>query len=115
MSQTQWYGIYIYRASASHYLLWIEVQWNSSSTCTFKEDSNDLSLLKLAFNYFEDYNPQRLEKDQTEEMLMNCKSCKHLTDLIRCFYLPKQVYDKSNKDKYCVLKTASNKVEWGKY
>jgi hypothetical protein len=73
----------------------------------YKDSNNSLNFLELAFNYFEDYNPQRLEKDQNEEMLKNCKSCKHFTDLIRCFYLPKEVYDKSNKDNNCVLKTAT--------
>jgi len=58
------------------------------------KDSNDLSFLKLAFDYFEDYNPQRSKKDQNEEMIKYCKKIMQtLTDLIKCFYLPKEVYD----------------------
>jgi hypothetical protein len=83
----------------------------------FKDSSNNsLNFLELAFNYFENFNPQRSNKHQNEEMLKNFKSCKHFTDLIRCFYLPKEVYDKGwsrsahftdvNSEDKCILKTA---------
>ncbi|XP_045792781.1 UPF0481 protein At3g47200-like isoform X1 [Trifolium pratense] len=75
----------------------------------FKDSNNGFNFLELAFNYFEDYNPQRSNKDENEEMLKNCKPCQHFTDLIRRFYLPKEVRDDdfNNEDKYCVLKTAT--------
>lgn len=57
----------------------------------FKDD-NGPSFLELAFKYFENFNPQRSDKPQNEEMLKNCKSCKHFTDLIRYFYLPEEVF-----------------------
>ncbi|KEH17777.1 hypothetical protein MtrunA17_Chr8g0335071 [Medicago truncatula] len=88
------------------------------------KDNNDLSFLELAFNYFEDYNPQRSKKDQNEEMIKYCKkSCRHFTDLVRCFYLPKEVYADDwspslhfkhiNSEDKCVLKTASRLNEAG--
>ncbi|KAJ1439492.1 hypothetical protein SESBI_02432 [Sesbania bispinosa] len=50
---------------------------------------NHLSFIELAFNYFEDYYPHKLSKKS--EMIKNCKSCKHFTDLIRFTYLPREI------------------------
>ncbi|XP_045792826.1 UPF0481 protein At3g47200-like [Trifolium pratense] len=82
----------------------------------FKDSNNGFKFLELAFNYFENFNPQRSNKHQHEEMLKNCKSCNHFTDLIRCFYLPKEVHDEKwsrsenftnvNSEDKCILKTA---------
>jgi len=50
---------------------------------------NCVSFIDLAFNYFEDYYPQKLSKNL--ELTPNCKSCKHFTDLIRYTYLPREI------------------------
>ncbi|RHN63779.1 hypothetical protein MtrunA17_Chr4g0062011 [Medicago truncatula] len=50
---------------------------------------NCLSFIDLAFNYFEDYYPQKLSKKL--ELTQNCKSCKHFADLIRYTYLPREI------------------------
>ncbi|PNX79395.1 hypothetical protein L195_g035381 [Trifolium pratense] len=50
---------------------------------------NCVSFIELAFNYFEDYYPQKLSSK--DEMIRNCKSCKHFTDLIRYSYLPREI------------------------
>ncbi|KAK7395679.1 hypothetical protein VNO78_16244 [Psophocarpus tetragonolobus] len=89
----------------------------------FCEQNSVISFIELAFNYFEDYYPHKLTNDQTKEMVIkNFKSCKHFTDLIRLFYLPKKVHAKewmpskhfilNGKDE-CVIKTATKLNEAG--
>lgn len=79
---------------------------------------NHVSFLELSFNYFEDYCPDKSTRS-SQEITTNFKSCKHFTDLIRYFYLPKKVHVKgwmphftSSKDE-CVLKTATKLNEAG--
>lgn len=51
---------------------------------------NCASFIDLAFNYFEDYYPQKLTS-QKLELTQNCKPCNHFTDLIRYTYLPREI------------------------
>lgn len=86
-------------------------------------DDNSPSFLELAFKFFENFNPHRSNKRQNEEMLKNCITCNHFTDLIRYFYLPKEVFDKGwepsahfsniNVEDKWVLKTATKLNEAG--
>ncbi|TKY68947.1 UPF0481 protein [Spatholobus suberectus] len=82
---------------------------------------NSVRFIELAFNYFEDYYPHN--SSQKVEMIKNCKSCKHFTDLIRYTYLPRQIQVEgvnANPSQYfttcpgeCVLRTATKLNEAG--
>ncbi|KAL5061446.1 hypothetical protein RYX36_023183 [Vicia faba] len=80
---------------------------------------NSVAFIQLAFNYFEDYYPQKLRLK--DEMIRNCESCKHFTDLIRYSYLPRKIQEKGviqseNFTKFSseyVLRTATKLNEAG--
>ncbi|XP_058745217.1 UPF0481 protein At3g47200-like [Vicia villosa] len=80
---------------------------------------NCVGFIELAFNYFEDYYPQKLRLK--DEMIRNCESCKHFTDLIRYSYLPRKIQEKGvnqseNFTKFSskyVLRTATKLNEAG--
>ncbi|KAI5423360.1 UPF0481 protein At3g47200 [Lathyrus oleraceus] len=80
---------------------------------------NCVSFIELAFNYFEDYYPQK--KSLKDEMIRKCESCKHFTDLIRYSYLPRKIQEKGvnqseNFTKFSseyVLRTATKLNEAG--
>ncbi|KAL2319930.1 hypothetical protein Fmac_028899 [Flemingia macrophylla] len=82
---------------------------------------NCVMFIELAFNYFEDFYPHK--SSQKVEMIRNCKSCKHFTDLIRYTYLPRQIQVKGENENpsqhfapcqvECVLRTATKLNEAG--
>ncbi|XP_057443406.1 UPF0481 protein At3g47200-like [Lotus japonicus] len=60
------------------------------------KDNLPSRFVELGVNYFEDYIPYKsiLSNHDKHAIIAICQSCKHFTDLIRCFYLPKKVHDK---------------------
>ncbi|XP_057458785.1 UPF0481 protein At3g47200-like [Lotus japonicus] len=81
-------------------------------------NGNCQSFVELAVNYFEDYIPQSSTNDQIKEVMIN-NFC-HFTDLIRSFYLPKEVQEKGwepskhfTPENKRILKTATRLFEAG--